>query len=110
MKLRTEKGKWIITHNGRVIEYNKGLFAFYYCYVMKDFEKQIAPTHCVYPVKSLVPHPKKRRFAKKWKEKVKRIKSDYDNGVHYHNEDKCICCGDTIPEGRQVCPSCEVKK
>lgn len=22
-------------------------------------------------------------------------------------EDRCICCGDIIPEGRQVCPSCE---
>lgn len=21
--------------------------------------------------------------------------------------DKCICCGETIPEGRQVCPACE---
>lgn len=19
----------------------------------------------------------------------------------------CVCCGDTIPEGRQVCPNCE---
>ena len=22
-------------------------------------------------------------------------------------EDTCICCGATIPEGRQVCPACE---
>lgn len=22
-------------------------------------------------------------------------------------EDRCICCGETIPEGRQVCPACE---
>ena len=22
-------------------------------------------------------------------------------------EDRCICCGDIIPEGRQVCPNCE---
>lgn len=22
-------------------------------------------------------------------------------------ENKCICCGVTIPEGRQVCPYCE---
>lgn len=21
--------------------------------------------------------------------------------------DRCICCGDIIPEGRQVCPACE---
>lgn len=23
------------------------------------------------------------------------------------NEDRCICCGETIPEGRQICWSCE---
>ena len=22
-------------------------------------------------------------------------------------ENRCICCGTIIPEGRQVCPSCE---
>ena len=21
--------------------------------------------------------------------------------------DRCVCCGDVIPEGRQVCPKCE---
>lgn len=20
----------------------------------------------------------------------------------------CVCCGDIIPEGRQVCPACEI--
>lgn len=24
-------------------------------------------------------------------------------------ENKCICCGKEIPEGRQVCPDCEAK-
>lgn len=24
-----------------------------------------------------------------------------------HNADRCVCCGDVIPEGRQVCPGCE---
>ena len=24
-------------------------------------------------------------------------------------EERCICCGDIIPEGRQVCPICEAK-
>ena len=23
------------------------------------------------------------------------------------NDDRCVCCGATIPEGRQVCPGCE---
>ena len=26
------------------------------------------------------------------------------------NAEKCVCCGAVIPEGRQVCPSCEGKK
>lgn len=24
-------------------------------------------------------------------------------------EDRCICCGEVIPEGRMICPICEVK-
>ena len=24
-------------------------------------------------------------------------------------EDRCVCCGEIIPEGRQVCPNCEHK-
>ena len=23
------------------------------------------------------------------------------------NEETCICCGEPIPEGRQICPKCE---
>ena len=26
------------------------------------------------------------------------------------NAEKCVCCGAVIPEGRQVCPSCEKSK
>lgn len=26
------------------------------------------------------------------------------------NENQCICCGASIPEGRMVCPSCEAKE
>ena len=24
-------------------------------------------------------------------------------------DNRCVCCGDIIPEGRQVCPVCEMK-
>lgn len=24
-------------------------------------------------------------------------------------QNRCICCGDIIPEGRQICPTCERK-
>lgn len=23
--------------------------------------------------------------------------------------ERCVCCGEIIPEGRQVCPGCEAK-
>lgn len=23
-------------------------------------------------------------------------------------ENRCVCCGEVIPEGRHVCPSCEI--
>lgn len=85
MKLRTEKGKWIVSDRGREVIFDKGLEAFYYCLLMRDFHKQIPPEKCVYPVKSLVAKPKKRRITKKWREKINRIKRDYEMGVH-HNE------------------------
>ena len=25
------------------------------------------------------------------------------------NTETCVCCGEEIPEGRQVCPACEAK-
>lgn len=25
-------------------------------------------------------------------------------------ENKCVCCGADIPEGRQVCPNCQAEK
>lgn len=28
-------------------------------------------------------------------------------GLQSLTGDKCVCCGEVIPEGRQVCPSCE---
>lgn len=24
-------------------------------------------------------------------------------------ENRCVCCGEVIPEGRMVCPNCEAK-
>ena len=24
----------------------------------------------------------------------------------YERVDRCVCCGDPIPEGRQICPTC----
>ena len=25
-------------------------------------------------------------------------------------DNRCVCCGDVIPEGRMVCPNCEEKE
>ena len=30
-----------------------------------------------------------------------------DNGAVKMSENRCIVCGEIIPEGRQVCPNCE---
>ena len=27
----------------------------------------------------------------------------------HQNVNRCVCCGEIIPEGRQVCPTCEDK-
>lgn len=24
--------------------------------------------------------------------------------------DRCVCCGEIVPEGRQICPQCEQKR
>lgn len=82
MKLRTEKGCWKIEHNGKAIKYENALQSMCYCLTMGEFETHIAPPHCVYPVKSLVPHPKKRRMTKKWREKIEKIKINYKLGVN----------------------------
>ncbi len=28
----------------------------------------------------------------------------------YSASDTCVCCGEYVPEGRQVCPACEAGK
>lgn len=28
----------------------------------------------------------------------------------FENADRCVCCGEIVPEGRQVCPGCETKE
>ena len=34
----------------------------------------------------------------------------YNMSLAGENADHCVICGEVIPEGRQVCPICEVKK
>ena len=35
--------------------------------------------------------------------------TDPEVGGAETNEDRCVCCGEIIPEGRMVCPLCLVK-
>lgn len=84
MKLRRENGEWIVTHEGREINFNGCyLAALEYIFIYKPTHKskRVASVH-LHPVKSLVPHPKKRRVTKKWREKINRIKREYELGVH----------------------------
>jgi len=38
----------------------------------------------------------------------KELKAYYPDKVEYiSNENTCVCCGVSIPEGRQICLSCE---
>ena len=33
--------------------------------------------------------------------------------THLHvglDDNRCVCCGEIIPEGRQVCPRCEIRE
>ena len=29
--------------------------------------------------------------------------------IYEQSADGCVCCGEYVPEGRQVCPTCEKK-
>lgn len=33
--------------------------------------------------------------------------SDLRRKLAFARADRCVCCGEIVPEGRMVCPSCE---
>lgn len=35
--------------------------------------------------------------------------TDRNQTEELFNAERCVCCGEIIPDGRQVCPSCEDK-
>ena len=35
------------------------------------------------------------------------LKAKYTEGKAHENTERCVVCGEVIPEGRQVCPLCE---
>ena len=52
-----------------------------------------------------------RRQGHKIASKTEKVKNRWGETCHikrYHlPEDRCVCCGEVVPEGRQVCPTCE---
>jgi len=41
-----------------------------------------------------------------------KIYNEYASGLYLEsvaNEERCVVCGDAIPEGKQTCPNCETK-
>ena len=76
MKLRTEKGVWILLDEGREIHFESGIYAFAYMLIMAKVRPIPCTTPSIYPVRSLTPHPKKRRLTKKQYALVKKIKAE----------------------------------
>lgn len=84
MKLRRENGEWIVTHEGREINYKGcGVAAIAYIFIFRPIcrKRRFASVN-LYPVRSLVPHPKKVRVTKKWRDKINRIKRAYELGEY----------------------------
>ena len=76
MKIITVKKHWVVFDEERVIDVESGEVAFAYAMLMAQIRphKCIAPT-TTYPVRSLVPHPKKRIITVEEREKIAKIKS-----------------------------------
>lgn len=75
MKLMTIKGEWFLFDGEREITVNEGAVAFGYAMIMAELRPHKCTTPSIHPVRSLVPHPKKRRVTKEWREKISQIKS-----------------------------------
>ena len=83
MKLKTIKGQWLVTDGEREIDFkNDGLAAWYYVLTMKSIRRLPKLPRQIYPVRSLTPHPKKRRMTAKYKQKIKDIKNRYEREMH----------------------------
>ena len=76
MKLRTEKGVWKLLDGGREIHFESGIYAFAYMLIMAKVRPIPCTTPSIYPVRSLVPHPKKRNLTKKQREIIRKIKAE----------------------------------
>ena len=76
----------------------------YRCSVCNRISENIEPyCHCGAKMDREIIKPMKRAgdSAKKAAESLGEVINAFENA------DRCVCCGDIVPEGRQVCPGCE---
>ena len=74
MKIITIKGQWTVFDGERTLDVENGEVAMGYAMLMAQIRehKCIIPT--IYPVRSLVPHPKKTNITTEQHEKIMQIK------------------------------------
>ena len=112
--MRTEKGNWILNDNGKEINYGSDCgTAWARVFLLKSILYLPKIPNILFPVRSLVPNMKKRRELVKGKKAKKTETNKPQRGVRKvkgeKNENTCVVCGETIPEGRQICKNCEEK-
>lgn len=74
-KLTTKNGIWTVIDGNRSFETAESAVALGYILMMLCMRKQKCTTPTCYPVRSLVPHPKKRRLSNKQRAFVKAYKA-----------------------------------
>ncbi len=76
MKLIKMKNEWTIFDGEREITVTEPEVAFGYIFLMMGMRPIPCTTPSIYPVRSLTPHPKKRRLSKKMQARVREIKAN----------------------------------
>ena len=74
-KLTTKNGIWTVIDGNRSFETAESAVALGYILMMASVRPHKCTTPTCYPVRSLVPHPKKRRLSNKQRAFVKAYKS-----------------------------------
>ena len=70
--------------------------------------KMVATEYAVAEKLEFVRNPLAYALYRVWK--IADQKPPRNRRIKAANEDRCICCGAIIPEGRLVCPLCEEKE
>jgi hypothetical protein len=79
MRIKSIKGEFTIIDNNKTITTTDSAQVWGYVLTMMSIRPIPCVTPSIYPVRALVPHPKKRRPSKRMRELVKKIKSQYIN-------------------------------